>query len=76
MYDEELEFDFHPMMKRDLAVLYAENLTPRAAVNRLRCWIERNPALLEELLANGYRKTSRLLTAMQVRIIVKHLGEP
>lgn len=76
MYDPELDFDITPMKKRDLAQLYAPDLTPRAAVNRLREWIDRHPILTAELAKCGYRKTARVFTAKQVRLIITYLGEP
>lgn len=76
MYDPELDFDITAMTKRELAQLYAPNLTPRAAVNRLRAWIDRHPILTAELARCGYRKTARLLTGKQVRLILTYLGEP
>lgn len=76
MYDKENDFDIVPMTKRELAQLYAPDLTPHSAVNRLMNWVERNPHLMAELSACGYRKHSRLLTVMQVGAILKYLGAP
>ena len=65
-----------PMSKMELAMLYAPNLTPQGAVNRLIDWIRHNPELTESLLRTGYRKSQKLLTSLQVRIIFDYLGEP
>ena len=72
----EYDMDIVPMTKRELAMMYAPDLTPHAAVNRLMQWINYHPTLTQELLATGYRKTSRILTAKQVHLIVERLGEP
>ena len=76
MYDPENDFESVPMLKRDLALMYAPNLTPHAAVNRLMNWVTHHPQLYKELTANGYRKTMRILTALHVSLIVKYLGAP
>ncbi|MCH5175455.1 MAG: DUF4248 domain-containing protein [Prevotellaceae bacterium] len=76
MYDREIDFDIVPMSKQELAQLYAPNLTPHSAVNRLALWIERHPTLSAELAANGYRKTLRMLTSRHVGLILKYLGAP
>lgn len=69
-------FKVRPMSKMELAMLYAPNLTPQGAVNRLMDWIRHNPELTESLLRTGYRKSQKLLTSLQVRIIFDYLGEP
>ena len=76
MYDRENDFEIVPMSKQELALMYAPNLTPHAAVNRMMQWIGRHPKLSAELAANGYRKTSRIFTALHVGLIVKYLGAP
>ena len=35
-----------------------------------------NKRLMRELAATDYRKTQHILTARQVEIIIKYLGEP
>ena len=64
------------MSKSELAMAYAPNLTTQGAVNRLMDWIRHNPELTEALLRTGYRKSQKLLTSLQVRIIFSYLGEP
>lgn len=73
---EEQTFRVRPMSKSELAMAYAPNLTPQAAVNRLMDWISHNPALTQDLARTGYRKTQKLFTSLQVRTIVSYLGEP
>lgn len=70
------DIDIVSMTKQELAQLYAPDLTPHAAVNRLTRWIAYNPKLSDALLRTGYRKTLRRLSPRQVELIVRHLGEP
>lgn len=76
MRSYEYDIDIVPMSKRELAQLYAPELTPHAAVNRLMVWINRHPLLLAELMNAGYKKTSKILSAVQVGLIVEYLGAP
>ena len=70
------DIDIVTMSKRELAQLYAPELTPHAAVNRLMNWIQHHPALTSALQQTGYRKTARIFSPRQVELIVEHLGEP
>lgn len=74
-YDD-YEMDIVPMKKSELALLYSPDLTPHAAVNRLMTWVKLDKQLMAELIGTGYRKTAKLLSAMQVALIVEHLGMP
>ena len=64
------------MTKKELAMAYSPELSIGGAVNRLRQWLHFNKALMEELILAGYREKQHLLTARQVEIIVRYLGEP
>ena len=64
------------MRKCDLAQMYAADLSPHAAVNRLMRWIEHHPTLLTELYDTGYHKSLRVFSPKQVELIFKYLGEP
>ena len=64
------------MMKSELAALYAPELGGISALNRLNRWMNRNSQLMTELGETGYVKHSKVLTARQVEIIFRHLGEP
>ena len=70
------DMDIVAMSKQELAQMYAPDLTPHAAVNRLMTWIHHHPTLTEELHRTGYRKTARVFTPRQVHLIVDYLGEP
>ena len=72
----ESSFPIRPMSKSELATAYAPNLTPQGAVNRLMDWIHHNPELTDMLVRSGYRKSQKLFTSLQVRIIYDYLGEP
>lgn len=76
MYDRENDIEIVPMSKQELAQMYAPNLTPHSAVNRLMNWVSSHPTLAAQLAANGYRKHLRLLTAKHVRLIIDCLGAP
>jgi hypothetical protein len=60
----------------ELARLYSPNVTHAAARNTLRNWIKRNRSLEKELRNCGFVKGNRLLTPLQVGLIIKYLGSP
>ena len=61
---------------QELAIPYAPDLTPESAGKRLSSWIRFNPKLTHELQESGWKKGQRVLTPLQVRIIIQYLGEP
>lgn len=61
---------------QELAILYAPGLTPHSASQRLTRWVKKNEELYRVLLQAGWVKGNRILSPMQVGIIVKYLGEP
>lgn len=61
---------------QELAILYAPDLTPESAGKRLSSWIRFNPKLTHELQESGWKKGQRVLTPLQVCIIIQYLGEP
>lgn len=60
----------------ELAQLYFPNITPKSASWQLRKWIVASPRLIILLNETGYKSKSKLLTPVQVRIIVMEFGEP
>ena len=62
--------------KKELAVAYAPDLSYSGARKRLHYWLHLNEPLMAELRAAQYHDSQRLLTARQVEIIFRHLGEP
>ncbi len=69
---------FRPMAmkKGELARLYFPDSTTAVGTNRLMRWIHHCVPLMNDLEQTGYRHSQKLLTARQVSIIVRHLGEP
>ena len=70
------KFKIRAMGFRELAKLYNPNITSQSASNMLRRWIVRNKSLQQELLHYGYKKNLKLLSPIQVKVIVDHLGCP
>ena len=71
------EFQLRSYSLTELAQLYRPHLSPRSAARTLRNWIRRNPELQESLAATGFDPDSiRILTPLQVTIIITFLGEP
>ena len=60
----------------ELAQLYFPNLTKRSASAQLRNWIKVEPKLIIELEAVGFYFGKKILTPMNVKIIVDLFGEP
>ncbi len=60
----------------ELAMLYFPNSTKKSASVQLRRWIKYNSQLNSELISNCFKKGQRLLTPLQVSLIVKYLGNP
>jgi len=61
---------------QELTVLYAPGLTPHSASRRLTHWVIINKELYERLIRSGWIKGVRILSPLQVAIIVDFLGEP
>ncbi len=70
------EWPVKPYYKRDLAVAYAPDITPVAALNRLAVWIRHNRTLWQALLDTGYTNRQRMFTSAQTELIFLHLGRP
>lgn len=70
------EFQLKSYGWQELAILYAPGLTPHSAAKRLTKWVLVNQDLYDRLLRVGWKAGSRLLTPIQVRVIVDTLGEP
>ena len=61
---------------QELAILYAPDLTPESAVKRLGLWVRHNQKLCNELIDTGWKRGNRVLTPLQVQVILHYLGEP
>lgn len=70
------EFQQKTYRWQELAVLYAPDLTPHAASKRLTKWVLINKELYKCLIRSGWTKGSRILSPLQVGIMVDFLGEP
>jgi hypothetical protein len=60
----------------ELALLYFANSSKKSAATQLGRWIAGNEKLRMNLIENGYKKGSRILTPKQVEVIINHLGKP
>ncbi len=69
-------FTLRAYTKKELALMYFPDSTPRTAVSHLMSWIRHCTALWQQLQGTGYEPTSKTFTPRQVRIIVEQLGEP
>lgn len=61
---------------QELAILYAPGLTPHSASKRLTHWVIINEGLFRELIRSGWKKGNRIVSPLQVGLIMKYLGEP
>ncbi len=71
-----IPFRIHGYTKRELSQLYFPDSSPRQSVQRLSRWISTCAPLAAELKASGYTPKQHHFLANQVRILVKHMGEP
>ena len=62
--DEREGWPVKPYYKRDLAVAYAPDITPVAALNRLSSWVHHHKVLY------------RMFNSVQVELIFRYLGRP
>ena len=69
-------FTIRAYSKKELALLYFPDSTPRVAVNHLMALIRRNDMLSDELLSTGYKTTNKVFTPRQVQAIVDWIGAP
>ena len=62
--------------KKELALMFFPDSTPRVAVNHLMALIRRCDMLWDELQETGYKTSSKVFTPRQVRAIVDWIGAP
>lgn len=62
--------------KEELAMLYNPGKCLTPALQCFYRWIRMNSKLMEELEAVGYNKHRHSFTPLEVRLIIKYLGEP
>lgn len=61
---------------KELSILYAPGLTPHSSSRRLTQWVVVNKELYDRLIRSGWIKGARVISPLQVGIIVEYLGEP
>ena len=70
-------FQFKKVKRRDLAMKYFPESSPRAAVKALLRWIDNCPDLIKALDdINVPFRHKQNLTTRQVRLIMEYLGDP
>ena len=69
-------FRIHAYSKEELAMLYNPTYCISNAIYTLAAWIRHNKALKGELEKVGYNKYRRTFTPLEVKVLVKYLGEP
>jgi hypothetical protein len=60
----------------ELAQLYFPNISKKSASAQLRRWIKLSDKALPMLKNLGYKPGTRLLTPVQVKVIIDEFGEP
>ena len=70
------DFIIRVYTKKELALMYFPDSSPRTAVSHLMAWIRHCTQLWEQLQETGYEPTCKTFTPRQVRAIVEQLGEP
>jgi hypothetical protein len=60
----------------ELALLYFPNSSKVSATTQLGRWIRQNENLKLQLIELGYKPKKKILTPIQVRVIVDFIGEP
>lgn len=73
---EENRFKIRNYGWAELALCYNPSLHPDSASRLLRRWVQKNNRLADELKATGFIPRQRILTPLQVSVVVTYLGEP
>jgi len=76
MIELEEDFKIRAYTKVELAGLYNPGMGISGALRTLARWMSGNKALVAELARLEYNHRNRILTPMQVKVIVGYLGEP
>jgi len=72
----EKEFVIRSYSYCELAMLYFPNSTKRSASSQLGRWVRQNEKLKMQLIELGYKPRKKILTPVQVKLIVELFGEP
>lgn len=73
---EENRFKIRSYGWAELALCYNPSLHPDSASRLLRRWVQKNNRLADELKATGFIPRQRILTPLQVSVVITYLGEP
>jgi hypothetical protein len=60
----------------ELALLYFPNSNKRSASTQLGRWVRQNENLKIKLFELGYKPRKKILTPIQVKVIVELFGQP
>lgn len=60
---------------QELGLFYFPNNAPSSASGQLKKWMKKKQ-LYDELIKAGYQDGQKILTPLQVEIIVRHIGKP
>ena len=69
-------FNIRAYSKKELALMYLPDSTPRTAVNHLMAMIRKCDMLWDELQQMGYYNKSKTFTPREVKAIIDWLGAP
>jgi len=71
-----MEMRARAMYKGELALAYNPTLSYGRALAMLNRWIEMTPGLQERLAATGWRRRAKMLTPLQVQMMMDAFGAP
>ncbi len=74
--EEEAKFIVKSYHKADLALMYHPGMSPRAAMGKMRRWINHNAELKRRLEQVQINILNHTYTPKEVAVIVEFLGEP
>jgi len=72
----EKEFVIRSYSYCELAMLYFPNSTKKSASVQMGRWIRRSLKLREQLKEIGFNKGIKILTPLQVKLIIEYFGQP
>lgn len=73
---EQDTFEVRCYHKSELAHFYFPDMESVSAVHKLMRWVKKCGELMEELEKAQYESNNQWLFTREVRLIVKHLGNP
>jgi hypothetical protein len=73
---KEHEFIIKPYLKEDLAMMYHPQMQPKAAMAKMRRWINLNPELKRRVQEAQISVQTHHYTSRQIAVLVEFLGEP